>query len=89
MKDKDKIYYLYNKTQYYTNLINIKNENKNKYELLIEQKSKEIKRLQELIHEKEMSHESSNAEKRVDIMSNLKYLKIQKKRKICRNLKRR
>jgi hypothetical protein len=69
MKEKDKIYYLYNKNQYYIHLVKIKEESKNKYEKMIENKSKEIKSLQELIHEKETTYEKSGGDKQVDILS--------------------
>ena len=45
MKEKDKIYYLYNKIQFYDNLMHVKDNSKNKFESTIESKSKEIKNL--------------------------------------------
>lgn len=69
MKEKDKIYYLYNKIQYYNNLISIKEASKNKFESMIETKSKEIKNLQVLIYEKEIQYEKSGNNNQVDIMS--------------------
>jgi hypothetical protein len=69
MKEKDKVYYLYNKIQYYENLIKIKEVSKNKFESKIEKKNKEIKNLQELIHEKEVQYENSGTSNQVDIMS--------------------
>jgi hypothetical protein len=53
MKEKDKIYNLYNKIQYYNNLIQVKDDSKRKYEEMVDTKSKEIRNLQELIYEKE------------------------------------
>lgn len=69
MKEKDKIYYIYNKIQYYNNLITVKEDSKLKYEKLIENKNKEIKNLQVMIYEKEMQHEKSGSNSQIDIMS--------------------
>ena len=69
MKEKDKIYYLYNKIQYYNNLIEIKDVSKKKYENLVESKNKDIKNLQVLIYEKELTYEKSGTNNAVDIMS--------------------
>jgi hypothetical protein len=65
-------------------LIRIKEQSKNKYESIIDSKSKEIKNLQQLIHEKEVAHEKSGTNHQVDIMSiyYINYLTLQKKKKI-------
>jgi hypothetical protein len=68
MREKEKIYYLYNKIQYYNNLVDVMEVSKNKYEGLIEKKNKEIKNLQELIYVKESTHEK-NGYNDMDILS--------------------
>jgi hypothetical protein len=73
MREKEKIYYLYNKTQYYNNLVDVMELSKNKYESLIEKKNKEIKNLQEMIYAKESSHEK-NGFSDIDISSKFYFI---------------
>jgi hypothetical protein len=74
MREKEKIYYLYNKTHYYNNLVDVMEISKNKFESLIEKKNKEIKNLQEMIYAKESSHEI-NGYSDIDISSKIfKYI---------------
>jgi hypothetical protein len=61
---------LFNKTEYYSHLLKIKEDSKNKYESLIAQKNREIKELQESIQEREQQNKSSTYNK-IDIMSKL------------------
>jgi hypothetical protein len=68
MREKDKIYYLYNKIQYYNNLVNVMEASKNKYENLIEKKNKEIQKFQGLIYEKEAANEK-NGSNQIDVIS--------------------
>ncbi len=59
LRDKDKIYYLYNKIEYFNVLIRQKEESKDKFESLIVSKNKEIQNLQDMIYKKEQQFEKA------------------------------
>ncbi len=59
LRDKDKIYYLYNKIEYYNVLIKQKEESKDKFESIIISKNKEIQNLQDMIYKKEQQYEKT------------------------------
>ena len=60
MKESDKIHYLYNKIQYYNMMIEQKEESKNKFEAMIGEKNKQVKKLKELVNEMEPLEEKSD-----------------------------
>ena len=55
LREKEKLYYLFNKIEYFNILIKQKELSKDKLESMIENKNKELKEIQEKIHEKEKS----------------------------------